>query len=52
MSQELKNIFSIVLPCFLSLALLVWLFITVDYKHMWLAIKGSDMRYMLSLIHI
>ena len=25
---------------------MAWLFITVDYKHMWLAIKGSDMRYM------
>jgi len=34
------------LPCCLSLALLVWLFVTIDYKHMWQAIKGSDMRYM------
>jgi len=42
----LKNIFSFILPCFLSCALLAWLFITIDYKHMWQAIKGSDMRYM------
>jgi uncharacterized protein (TIRG00374 family) len=42
----LKNIFSVVLPCFLSLSLLAWLFITIDYKDMWQAIKGSDMRYM------
>src|ERR1700691_4041049 len=46
MPQGFKNIFSIVLPCFLSCALLVWLFITIDYKHMWQAIKGSDLRYM------
>jgi len=46
MSSRLKEIFSIILPCFLSLALLVWLFLTIDYKHMWLAIRGSDMRYM------
>jgi len=46
MAKEFKNIFSIILPCFLSLALLVWLFVTIDYKHMWQAIKGADMRYM------
>jgi uncharacterized protein (TIRG00374 family) len=43
-----KEIISFVLPCFLSVALLVWLFITIDYQHMWQAIKGSDMRYMSS----
>ncbi len=43
---RMKNIFSIVLPCFLSLALLAWLFMTIDYKHIWQAVKGSDMRYM------
>jgi glycosyltransferase 2 family protein len=42
----LKKIISVILPCFLSLALLAWLFMTIDYKHMWQAIKGSDMRYM------
>jgi len=46
MSEGLKKIFSIVLPCLLSIGLLIWLFVTIDYKHMWLAIKGSDMRYM------
>ena len=46
MPARFKKIFSIILPCFLSLALLVWLFVTIDYRHMWLAIKGSDMRYM------
>jgi len=46
MSEKFKRIFSIVLPCFLSLALLTWLFVTIDYKHIWMAIKGSDMRYM------
>ena len=46
MSQGTKNIFSIVMPCLLSLGLLVWLFMTVDYKHIWQAIEGSDMRYM------
>ena len=25
---------------------MAWLFITIDYKHMWQAVKGSDMRYM------
>jgi hypothetical protein len=46
MTSRLKDVFATVLPCFLSLALLVWLFVTIDYKHMWLAIKGADMRYM------
>jgi len=46
MSQELKKIVSIVLPCFLSLILLAWLFVTIDFKHMWLVVKGADMRYM------
>jgi len=46
MTPELKKLFSIILPCFLSLALLTWLFVTIDYKHIWLAIKGSDLRYM------
>src|SRR5271170_5794441 len=46
MSSRFKEIFSVLLPCFLSLGLLVWLFVTIDYKHMWQAIKGSDMRYM------
>ena len=46
MPQHLKKIISIVLPCFLSLALLVWLFLTIDFKHMWSVVKGADMRYM------
>jgi len=46
MPSKFKEIFSVVLPCFLSLGLLAWLFITIDYKHIWLAVKGSDMRYM------
>ncbi len=46
MSQDKKNIFGILLPCFLSLGLLTWLFFTVDYKHIWQAIRGSDWRYM------
>lgn len=46
MSPRLKEICSIILPCFLSCALLAWLFITIDYKHMWKEIEESDMRYM------
>ncbi|MBF0570729.1 MAG: flippase-like domain-containing protein [Candidatus Omnitrophica bacterium] len=46
MTPRLKNIFSTLLPCFLSFALLAWIFITIDYKHIWQAVKGSDMRYM------
>src|SRR5271170_4665362 len=46
MSTQVKKFFSIALPCFFSLALLTWLFITIDYQSMWLAVKGSDMRYM------
>jgi glycosyltransferase 2 family protein len=46
MPQKLKKIFSIILPCFLSIALLAWVFITIDYKHIWQAVKGSDMRYL------
>jgi len=46
MPKGLKEAFSIFLPCFLSFALLVWLFMTIDYKHIWQAVKGSDMRYM------
>jgi uncharacterized membrane protein YbhN (UPF0104 family) len=46
MPQELKKIFSIILPCLLSVGLLVWLFVTIDFKHMWEVVKGSDMRYM------
>ena len=46
MAPKLKNVLSTLLPCFLSLALLAWLFYTVDYKQMWQTIKGSDMRYM------
>jgi len=46
MPPGLKKIFSVLLPCFLSLALLTWLFMTIDYKHIWSAIKGSDLRYM------
>ena len=42
----MKKIFSVALPIFLSVGLLVWLFVTIDYKHIWDAIKGSDMRYM------
>jgi len=42
----LKKVLSTILPCFLSAALLAWLFMTIDYKHIWQAIKGSDMRYM------
>jgi len=34
------------LPCVLSIGLLAWLFLTIDYKHIWQAIKGADMRYM------
>ena len=46
MSLRFQKFFSIFLPCFLSFALLVWLFMTIDYKHIWLAVKGSDMRYL------
>jgi len=45
MPQRFKNIFSFIFPS-LSLVLLVWLFMTIDYKEMWHAVKGSDMRYM------
>ncbi len=46
MISRLKNIFSVLFPYFLSLALLAWLFHTIDYKLMWQAVKRSDMRYM------
>ena len=46
MSSKLRKIFSIILPCFVSLILLAWLFLTIDYKHIWQAVKGADMRYM------
>jgi len=46
MSQRVKSIISVVIPCFLSFGLLVWLFLTIDYKDIWQAIKGSDMRYL------
>jgi len=46
MSSRLKSILSFVLPCFFSIALLVGVFMTIDYKHIWQAIKGSDARYM------
>ena len=32
MIQKLKNIFSFIFPCFLSLALLAWLFMTIDLQ--------------------
>src|SRR5690242_18398039 len=46
MSSKSKSFFSVILPCLLSCALLAWLFMTIDYKHMWEAIKDSDVRYM------
>jgi len=46
MIQKLKNIFSFIVPCFLSLALLAWLFMTIDFRHMWEVIRCADMRYM------
>lgn len=46
MSQQLKSFLSVFVPCFLSCALLGWLFFTIDYKHMWQTVKDSDMRYM------
>jgi len=46
LSSRVKNIFSIVLPCFCSLALLTWLFMTIDYKNIWQTVEGSDMRYL------
>jgi glycosyltransferase 2 family protein len=41
-----KNVFSVILPCLLSLGLLTWVFMTTNYKDIWQAIKDSDMRYM------
>jgi uncharacterized protein (TIRG00374 family) len=46
MSKSFKNIIISFLPYFLSLALLVGLFMTIDYKDLWQDIKGADMRYM------
>lgn len=46
MSHRLKSILSFIIPCFLSCGLLAWIFMTIDYKHIWLAIKGSDIRYL------
>ena len=46
MISRLKNISSVLLPYFLSLALLAWLFHTNDYKQMWQAVIKSDVRYM------
>ena len=45
MASRLRNIFSSLFPYFLSLALLVWLFHTNNYKEMWQAVIKSDMRY-------
>jgi glycosyltransferase 2 family protein len=52
MPSRSRNILSIIIPCFLSVALLVWLFVTIDYKHMWQAIRGSDLRYMSAAVMI
>ncbi|MDE2028484.1 MAG: flippase-like domain-containing protein [Candidatus Omnitrophica bacterium] len=41
-----RSIFTTVLPFVLSLGLLTWLFMTIDYKHIWQAVKGADMRYL------
>ncbi|MDE1920186.1 MAG: flippase-like domain-containing protein [Candidatus Omnitrophica bacterium] len=46
MTAKHRNIFTTALPFLLSLGLLTWLFVTIDYRHIWLAIKDSDMRYM------
>jgi len=47
MTKESKeNIFSVILPCLLSLGLLTWVFLTTNYKDIWQHIKGSDIRYM------
>jgi len=46
MPPGFKKVVSIMLPCFLSIVLLAWVFITIDYKHIWLAVKDSDMRYL------
>ena len=46
MMPKLKNIFTFIFPCFLSLALLEWLYVTIDFKHMWEVVRGADMRYM------
>src|SRR5208283_3119607 len=43
---RLKNIFSFIFPCFLSLALLGWLYMTIDFKHMWEVVRHSDLRYL------
>ncbi len=48
MPQRLKNILSVLLPYFLSFALLAWLFYTNNYKQMWQTIKVSDKRYMIA----
>jgi len=42
-----NNIVSVVLPCVLSAGLLIWVFMTTDYKAIWQSIKVSDMRYMI-----
>ena len=46
MMPKLKNIFSFLFPCLLSLVLLGWLYVTIDFRHMWEVVKGADMRYM------
>jgi uncharacterized protein (TIRG00374 family) len=46
MTQQLKSFFSFLLRLVLSVGLLAWLFSRIDYKHMWEAVKGSDLRYM------
>ncbi|MBF0510979.1 MAG: flippase-like domain-containing protein [Candidatus Omnitrophica bacterium] len=46
MNQKLQNIVLTLLPYFLSVILLAWLFMTYDYRHMWTEVKGSDLRYM------
>jgi glycosyltransferase 2 family protein len=48
MTQGLKNVFSFLMRFGLSAVLLVWLFTRIDFKHMWEAVRGADMNYMLA----
>lgn len=48
MRINLKKIFSIALPFFLSAGLLGWLFYHIDYKKIWMEVKSADMQYLIA----
>ncbi len=47
MKEKAKNFLSLFMRFGLSAALLGWLFFKIDYKHIWIAVKGADLNYLL-----